>query len=119
MSKRSITRCGGLNAHRLIAETAMGLANEWFEVYASKNDYYRKMTAEGRVTEKNAREFFVMRMAPKLYEDARAALADCLTKPDISDYMKDEILEALVLDNDLRANRLVSTQAATIPNHLH
>ena len=119
MSKRQIKRCGGLNAHKLVAETAIGLANEWFEVYASRNDFYKKMTADGRVSEKNAREFFVMRMAPKLYEDARAALTDMLIQPDTTQYVRDQIEEALILDNDMRANRLVATDRAKVPAHLH
>lgn len=121
MSKRKIKRTGGLNVHRLIAETAMEMANELFEVYARENDVYRKMRADGQVTEKQAREFFVMRMMPKLYEDARANLASCLAEPDdrVTPKMKEDIYEALCLDNDLRANRLVARDVATVPARLH
>ena len=121
MAKKQITPCAGLNAHRAVAEVAIELAHEWFEVYAHENAFYKKMTADGRVTEKQAREFFVLKMAPKLLEDARQAMTDCLTRPDseISPHLKEQIFEALCLDNDLRANRLVATSVAKVPSVLH
>lgn len=119
--KRSIRLTGGLNAHRLIAETALEMANELFEVYAHENDVYKKLRANGQVTEKAAREFFIHKMTPKLYEDARAHLTDCLAAPDeqVTPHMKEAIHEALCLDNDLRANRFVAADAATVPARLH
>ena len=119
--KRSKRLTGGLNAHRLIAETALEMANELFEVYAHENDVYRKLRADGQVTEKAAREFFIHKMTPKLYEDARAQLTQCLAAPDerVSPYMKETIYEALCLDNDLRANRFVAPDQATVPPRLH
>jgi hypothetical protein len=119
--KRKIKPVAGLNAHHLIAATAMEMANELFEVYAAENDVYRKMRADGAVTEKDARHFFVLRMTPKLYEDARQHLASCLAEPDdlVTAKMKEDIYEALCLDNDLRANRMVARDVATIPTVLH
>jgi hypothetical protein len=56
-----------------------------------------------------------------LLEDARQALVQCLAQPDdvcpVS--MKDEIAEALILDNDLRAKRMVAANRAKVPRHLH
>jgi hypothetical protein len=114
-------RCGGLNAHRLVVETAQDMAQEYFEIYARDNNVYRKLRAEGRVTEKDARAFFVLRVAPKLYEDARQSLAALLTLDDetLSPALKEKIYEALCLDNDLRAKRFVATEQATIPSALH
>jgi hypothetical protein len=110
---------GGLNAHRLVAEIAIEMANEYFEVYALENEWYRKMRADGRVTEKEARRVFVERTAPRLFEDARQALADCLAQPDdvcpVS--LKDQIAEALILDNDLRGNRIVAEDRVTVPTN--
>jgi len=114
-TKRLVDRLpfgGGLNAHRLVAETAIEMANEFFEVYAAQNEIYRKLRADGRVSEKQARRFFVERTAPTLLEAARIALTDCLAQPD--DVMpvaqKNEIAEALILDNDLRAKRMVTDE---------
>jgi hypothetical protein len=101
---------GGLNAHRLVAETAIGMANELFEVYAMENAIYRRLRVDGQVSEKQARRFFVERTAPRLLEQAREALTECLSQPDdvcpVS--QKDRIAEALILDNDLRAKRIVT-----------
>lgn len=103
---------GGLNAHHMVAETAVGMANELFEVYAMENDIYRGLRAQGRVSEKDARKFFVERIAPRLLEEARQALTACLSQPDdvCPVTLKDQIAEALILDNDLRAKRMVTDQ---------
>jgi hypothetical protein len=102
---------GGLNAHRLVAETAVEMANELFEAYALENAIYRKLRADGQVSEKAARRVFVERVAPRLLEDARGALTQCLAQPDeaVPVSMKDKIAEALIADNDLRAKRIVAS----------
>ncbi len=117
MAKRDITLCGGLNVHRLVAKTAIEMAEEMFEDYARENAIYKRLRAGGQVSEKHARNFFVARVAPKLYEDARQALAAMLAEPEerVSQHMKDEIYEALCLDNDLRANRMVARDMVTAP----
>jgi hypothetical protein len=107
----------GLNAHRLVAEQAIEMANELFEAYARNNAMYHKLRAGGEVTEPQARRVFVERVAPRLLEDARQALTRCLALPD--DQMpvaqKDEIAEALILDNDLRAKRIVAQNRVRAP----
>jgi hypothetical protein len=110
-----------LNVHRLVAKTARTMAEELWEVYARDNVVYRRMRAEGRVTEKAARLLFVNQVMPKLYEDARQALTTMLAQPDdvVAVSVKNEIAEALILDNPHRANRLVHREAAVVPRHLH
>lgn len=115
MAKRDITLCGGLNVHRLVAKTAIEMAEEMFEVYARENNIYKRLRAGGQVSEKHARNVFVARVAPKMYEDARQALASMLGRDDVTQYVKDEIYEALCLDNDLRANRTVARDMVTAP----
>lgn len=112
---------GGLNAHKLVAEVAIEMANELFDVYAKENDVYRAMRQRGEVTEKQARKTFVERVAPRLFEDARASLVACLAEPDdrVTPGMKETIYEALLLDNDLRGKRTVASDVATVPAHLH
>lgn len=111
----------GMNAHWRVAKIAVEMANHHFEQYAMVNDIYRKLTAEGRVTEKEARAVFVDRVAPRLLEDARQALVNMLTQPDttVPTAMKDEIAEALILDSNLRGRRFVAEDQATVPGRLH
>lgn len=99
----------GLNAHWRVAEVAQNMAQELWPVYARDNAFYKHMRAGGQITEDDARIQFVMRMTPKLLEDAREALAGCLASDALSDKDKMAIHEALVLDNDLRAGRIKST----------
>jgi len=111
----------GLNAHRMVAEVAIKMAEEFWEVFAKDNDFYRAMRAQGQITEKAARLVFVERVAPRLLEDARRVLTDCLTLGDdvMPRKQKDEIADALCKDTDLRANRFVAEENATIPSVLH
>jgi hypothetical protein len=111
----------GLNAHRLVAEQAIEMAQELFEVYARENSIYRALRANGQVSAKQARLVFIERVAPRLLEDARQALTACLSQPDdmVPVSLKDQIAEALILDSPLRASRLVAADQATIPSYLH
>lgn len=111
----------GLNADRLVAQTAIDMAHELFEVYARENAVYHALRQRGEITEKQARAKFVKRVAPKLLEDARQTLTSMLGKPDdqVAPRMKEEIYEALIRDNALRANRVVSKERAVVPKHLH
>jgi hypothetical protein len=97
----------GLNAHRIVAETAVAMANEHFEHYMIVNNALWNTLRE-HLTEKQARMVFVAKIAPMLLEEARLALTDCLTQPDdvCPKSLKDKIADALIKDTDLRANRL-------------
>ncbi len=97
----------GLNAHRLVAETAVRKANDDFEYYmGAYNELWKAFRKN--LTERQARIAFIAKIAPTLLEEARLALAECLSQPDnvCSPSAKAEIYDALVKDNDLRANRL-------------
>jgi hypothetical protein len=110
----------GLNAHRMVAETAVAMAQEAYEQYMSAhNEAYRAFRQN--LTEKQARLAFVAKIAPVLLEDARLALVDCLAQPDdvCTPRLKSEIMDALVKDNDLRANRSVAAQHAALPGMMH
>jgi hypothetical protein len=96
----------GLNAHRMVAETAVKLAHELYESWmAEHNDVRRAFLAIP--TEKARILAFVHQAAPQLLEEARLLLTDCLSQPDteVPPKMKDEIADALIKDSDLRANR--------------
>jgi len=100
----------GLNAHWRVAKVAVEMANALFEEYAAVNAIYRRLRAEGRVSEADARRLFVERVGPRMLEQARIALTDMLTQPGVPTAVKDEITEALILDNDLRAKRIVADE---------
>lgn len=111
----------GLNAHWRVVKVAIAMANELFEIYMLDNAWWHKMSAGGKVSEKQGRKVFVDCVAPQLLEDARQSMVDCLTQPDsvIPQALKDEIHEALVLDNGLRGKRMIAEQYASIPATLH
>lgn len=101
----------GLNAHIMVAKTAIGLAEACYEAHMSANNALYRAFRE-QLTEKQARLAFIARVAPTLLEEARLALTDCLSRSDdeCPPSMKNEIADALMKDNDLRANRLVAAE---------
>lgn len=101
----------GLNAHRMVAKTAVRLANEYYGPYmAANNALYRSFREH--MTEKQSRIVFVKQAAPQLLEEARLVLTDCLSQPDsvVSKRLKDEIADALIKDGDFRANRVKAAE---------
>lgn len=96
----------GLNAHRMVAEVAVEMANHHFEHYMIVNNELWRTLRE-HLTEKQARVVFVATIAPMLLEEARLALTECLAQPDdiCPKSQKDQIADALIKDNDMRANR--------------
>ena len=107
----------GLNAHKLVAETAVRMAQECWEAHMSANNALYRSFREN-LTEKQALTAFVARVAPTLLEDARLALTDCLSQPDrvVPPSMKAQIAEALIADSPLRANRVVAADHAVMPS---
>lgn len=101
----------GLNAHRMVAEVAVEMANEHFEHYMIvNNDLWNSLREH--LTEAQARIAFVAKIAPMLLEEARLALTDCLSQPDdeCPQSQKAEIADALIKDNDMRANRVKAAE---------
>lgn len=103
----------GKNAHRLVANIAREMAEEAFELWAKNNAVYAQF--EG----KKGRIRFVNRVTPMFFEEAREVLGKMLGQPDVSDYLKGEIYEALIQDNMLRSTRLVAKSKASIPALIH
>jgi len=101
----------GLNAHRMVAETAVKLAQELYESYmAANNDLYRSFREH--LTDKQSRIVFVRQAAPQLLEEARLVLTDCLSQPDevVTPAVKSAISDALIKDSDFRANRVKAAE---------
>jgi hypothetical protein len=101
----------GLNAHRMVAETAVKLAYELYESWMSEHNEVRKAFL-AIPTEKARQLAFVRQAAPQLLEEARLVLTDCLRQSDdvVSVRLKDAIADALIKDTDLRANRLKAAE---------
>ena len=107
----------GLNAHRMVAEKAVELAYSTYEAWmGANNELYREMRRN--FTHQQIEIIYVSKIAPDLLEEARLALTDQLSQPDnvVPKSMKEKIGEALVLDNDFRANRRKA--AAHMPSSL-
>ena len=101
----------GLNAHRMVAETAVKLAYELYESWMGEHNEVRRAflaipTEQARIL------VFVKQAAPQLLEEARLVLTNCLSQPDdvVPKAMKDEIADALIKDSDFLANRLKAAE---------
>lgn len=93
------------HAHKLVASTAMDMAEELFEDVMRDNTIYaahKRICPE--LTPNIQRKMFVELMTPHLLESARATLAGMLTG-DYPESLKSEIVDALSLDNQYRAFR--------------
>lgn len=101
----------GLNAHRMVAQTAVEMAQAQFELYMiNDNALYRSLREN--LTARQIRTAFLAKAAPMLLEEARLALTNLLSQPDfvVPVKMKDEIADALIKDTDLRAGRLKAAE---------
>ncbi len=110
-----------LNAHVMVQKVAREIAaTVWEDVYARDNRLYNAMLANYG-TEKRARLVFIKQVAPKFYEQARSALVDVLAQPDeqVPISVKNEIAEALILDNACRGNRQVAPELVRVPEYLN
>jgi hypothetical protein len=86
----------GAHVHRLIAETAEGMAQEVYETWASRsNEFYAKYPD---------RKAYVRECWPLYIDAARATLAQMLGS-NIDETLKKQIHEALIRDATLRRGR--------------
>lgn len=94
------------NAHKLVAETAKGLAGAMYEEMMTVDDeVWAEMKERFPDTPRAAlQDKFIDLMYPRLLSEARATLAAMLNGP-LPEGLKDEIHEALVLDNNLKGGR--------------
>lgn len=101
----------GLNAHRMVAETAVKMAYELYESWMAEHNEVRKAFL-AIPTEKARQLAFVRQAAPQLLEEARLLLTNCLSQPDteVPQAMKEQIADALIKDSDFRANRVKAAE---------
>ena len=86
----------GAHAHKLVAETAKGIANEIYEKNALRsNDFYEKYPS---------REAYVKSCWALYLDAARTTLTQLLTT-NMDAKLKDEIHDALIKDATLRRGR--------------
>ena len=83
-------------AHFQIAHTARGLAEATYQEFARKSPGFWAANPDEHA--------WVDKSWPLFCEQARATLAQLLSTP-ISDLLREQIAEALILDNDLRGTR--------------
>lgn len=95
-----------VTCHKLVASTAISMAQELYETLMLDNLWYAtwKARCPGLTGEALMKKFVELNTAG-LVEQARATLAGMLSRPDINQTMKDEIYEALLLDNTLKGER--------------
>lgn len=94
------------HAHKLIYETAREMAHELYSTMMSDNEWYRVWKARNPGASPKALESrFVNANVSQLLPGAREALAACLALPGFPEDQKDQILQALILDNTLKLGR--------------
>lgn len=86
----------GAHAHKLVAQTAMEMAQEVYETWASRSDEFYK--------EHRDRETYVRQAWPLYLDAARTTLAKLLAT-NIEESLKEQIHEALIRDATLRRGR--------------
>ena len=82
-----------VNTHKLIANLCEEMANEVYEVCASKYDNWYAQNPD--------RKAFVRQCAPTLKEHARRTLGEMLARNDVPEAEKERIYDALVLDRTI------------------
>lgn len=93
------------HAHKLVAQTATQMAHEVYDELMRRNDWYA-LWKEGHpgASAKGLEELWVRRHWGDFVEGARATLAAALAGP-LPEHLKEEISEALILDNTLIRGR--------------
>lgn len=94
------------HAHKLIRDTARGMAEVVYESIMKDNNIYANWKAMCPELEPDlARKRFVILLYPRLLEEARHTLAQMLDKS-YPEVLKEQIHDALVKDNLFREGRL-------------
>lgn len=82
-----------VNCHKLVANLCVEMANECYDEILTRSNVLN--------SRRPTRASFVKEVAPTLREEARRILASMLERHDVSTAEKNEIYEALLLDNSL------------------
>jgi len=99
--------------HVRIREVAREAAAELYESMMSQNVFYeawKKQNTDVVGNEKELVRRFVDRNWVKCIDFARGTLAHMLTRPDVAESLKDEIMNVLTKDQVLRNKRVANTR---------
>jgi len=93
--------------HKLVRSIAQEACGNLYEVVMSRNDIHAEWKRQNPQckTAKALESLFIAKNWPQCIEFARATMAMMLGRLDISDHMKHEIYEALILDNKIPVGR--------------
>lgn len=95
------------HCHKLVAKVAREAAGELYETLMGDNQFYEVWKKRNPGLSPKALEAkFVATKWGACIPFARATLAHLLSRPDIDNSLKDDIMEALVLDSTLRRGRV-------------
>lgn len=82
-----------ITAHKLIADTAVAMAQDVYETMCSGSNAIYKVHGD--------RDDFIRQCAPTLVKAAKVALSQMLGDITVTEWEKEQIYEALMLDNCL------------------
>lgn len=108
--RRQLGRGKQMHAHKLVAETAQGMAREvWDKIMTTRGDIFARWKAqpdnEGLST-KELEDKFCAKLWPTLLDEARTTLGAMLSNPSIDPLQKEQIYESLCLDSTLLRGRV-------------
>lgn len=88
--------------HKMIAETAKQMAFELYDTLMQDNNWYALWKGQNpRLSPESLAKRFVARNWGQLVPSARATLVEMLRRP-LDEALKEEISQALILDNSLK-----------------
>lgn len=85
-----------IHCHKLVADTAKGMAAAMYEELAKNNGWYKMNPSQS---------VFVEKAYGSLIEQARQILASMLSSKTVEEQQKEIIFEALLLDKSLQQGR--------------
>lgn len=95
----------GKHCHKMVAETAKGIAEAFVEFTMQDNEQFAALrAAHPDLTTEQTHKELSKRLWPQFIEQARATLAKMLAGP-MEESLKEQIAQALILDNTLRRRR--------------
>lgn len=110
-------RRGRTACHKQVRDVAQAAAGELYEALMRDNEVFAEWQRQNPgLTRKALESRFIAKNWPKCIEFARGTLAHMLTRSDIDESVKDQILEVLILDNSVPIGRTPPTRAVQIAN---
>lgn len=101
-------------AHKLVRDTAVSMAHELYDAMMMHDLWWKQWRDQNPgVSRHTLEQRFVNKNLPLLVPQARAALAKCLQPgqvPGMTDKQRDEVAQALILDNQLVDSRAAASK---------